>query len=120
MLGAELASPTSIPGAAADLLTSGSLASSARSRVASATVSSSPPPLSCFLDIRGHHMLTTSDSLLHRLRHPSDGEAWARFIQLYTPVLHRWANRLGLQEADAADLVQDVFGLLLRKLPEFE
>jgi RNA polymerase sigma-70 factor (ECF subfamily) len=65
-------------------------------------------------------MLTTSDSLLHRLRRPHDPEAWGRFVQLYTPVLHRWACRLGLQEADAADLVQDVFGLLLRKLPEFE
>jgi RNA polymerase sigma-70 factor (ECF subfamily) len=65
-------------------------------------------------------MVTTSASLLDRLRRPDDAEAWTRFVELYTPLLHRWACRLGLQEADAADLVQDVFGLLLRKLPEFE
>lgn len=65
-------------------------------------------------------MLTTSASLLNRLRRPDDPEAWARFIKLYTPVLQRWAGRLGLQDADAADLVQDVFSVLLRKLPEFD
>jgi len=64
-------------------------------------------------------VVTTSASLLDRLRRPDDAEAWARFVELYTPLLHRWACRLGLQEADAADLVQDVFGVLLRKLPEF-
>jgi RNA polymerase sigma-70 factor (ECF subfamily) len=64
-------------------------------------------------------MLTTSASLLERLRQPA-GDAWARFVELYTPLLHRWACRLGLQEADAADLVQDVFGTLVQKLPAFE
>jgi RNA polymerase sigma-70 factor (ECF subfamily) len=38
---------------------------------------------------------------------------------LYTPLLFYWARQAGLQDADAADLVQDVLGLLLRKLPEF-
>jgi RNA polymerase sigma-70 factor (ECF subfamily) len=65
-------------------------------------------------------MFTTSTALLARLRQPSDAEAWTRFVELYTPLLYRWSCRLGLQEADAADLVQDVFGILLRKLPEFD
>jgi RNA polymerase sigma-70 factor (ECF subfamily) len=39
---------------------------------------------------------------------------------LYTPVLYCWAGKLGLQEADAADLVQEVFVQLQRKLPEFQ
>jgi RNA polymerase sigma-70 factor (ECF subfamily) len=34
-------------------------------------------------------------------------------------LLFSWARRLGCQDADAADLVQDVFVLLLRKLPAF-
>jgi RNA polymerase sigma-70 factor (ECF subfamily) len=38
---------------------------------------------------------------------------------LYTPLLYCWARRWGLQEADAADLVQDVLTLLFQKLPEF-
>jgi RNA polymerase sigma-70 factor (ECF subfamily) len=64
-------------------------------------------------------MLTTSVTLLQRLRQPNEPAAWARFVELYTPVLFAWAQRLGLQDADAADLVQEVFALLLNKLPEF-
>ncbi len=64
-------------------------------------------------------MLTTSGSLLERLRQP-DADAWARFVELYTPLLLRWTCRLGLQAADGDDLVQDVFGILVQKLPEFE
>jgi RNA polymerase sigma-70 factor (ECF subfamily) len=64
-------------------------------------------------------MHTTSVSLLERLRRPDAHAAWVRFVQLYTPLLFHWARRLGLQEPDAADLVQDVFTTLVRKLPEF-
>lgn len=64
-------------------------------------------------------MITTSISLLDRLRRTDDSTAWTRFCELYAPLLYRWAGRLGLQDADAADLVQDVFGKLLVKLPEF-
>jgi RNA polymerase sigma-70 factor (ECF subfamily) len=65
-------------------------------------------------------MHSTPASLLQRLRRPGEAAAWARFVALYTPLLFGWARRLGLQEADAADLVQDVLALLFRKLPEFE
>jgi RNA polymerase sigma-70 factor (ECF subfamily) len=64
-------------------------------------------------------MNTTSASLLERLRRPGEEEAWARFVDLYTPLLFFWANRLGLPQEDVADLVQDVFLTLVRKLPEF-
>jgi RNA polymerase sigma-70 factor (ECF subfamily) len=64
-------------------------------------------------------MFTTPPSLLERLRQPDAKEAWARFVQLYTPLLYRWARRLGLQEADAADLVQEVFILLVQHLADF-
>jgi RNA polymerase sigma-70 factor (ECF subfamily) len=63
--------------------------------------------------------MDTPASLLERLRRPGDAAAWARFVELYTPLLYRWARRAGLQEADAADLVQEVLALLFRKLPEF-
>jgi RNA polymerase sigma-70 factor (ECF subfamily) len=65
-------------------------------------------------------MHTTSTSLLARLRQPGEGGAWEEFVDLYTPLLFYWARRMGLKDQDAADLVQDVFALLLRKLPEFE
>lgn len=64
-------------------------------------------------------MNPTPASLLERLKQPRESGAWERFVQLYTPLLYFWARRLGLQESDAADLVQDVFVLLVQKLPQF-
>jgi RNA polymerase sigma-70 factor (ECF subfamily) len=66
-------------------------------------------------------MLTTSYSLLDRLRQPDeDGEAWDRFVRLYTPLLFHWARRWGLQAADAGDAIQDVLLVLLRELPVYQ
>lgn len=65
------------------------------------------------------YMHTTSRTLLEKLRQPNENAAWARFVELYTPFLFSWARRLGLQDSDAADLVQEVFTLLLDKLPLF-
>jgi RNA polymerase sigma-70 factor (ECF subfamily) len=64
-------------------------------------------------------MNTTSVSLLQRLREPSAQDAWARFAELYTPLLYYWARRLGMAEEDAADLIQDLFATLVQKLPGF-
>jgi RNA polymerase sigma-70 factor (ECF subfamily) len=64
-------------------------------------------------------MDSTPASLLERVRHRDDAAAWTRFVELYTPVIYGWARRLGLQEADAGDLVQDVFAVLVQKMAEF-
>ena len=64
-------------------------------------------------------MITTSVSLLERLRQPANRDAWNRFVELYTPLLFQCGRRLGLQDQDAADLAQDVLVLLIHKLPEF-
>ena len=64
-------------------------------------------------------METTSGSLLERLRTPDGGEAWGRFVDLYTPLLYFWACRIGLQADEAADLLQEVFTALMQKLPAF-
>jgi len=61
----------------------------------------------------------TPVSLLVRLRQPDAAEAWTRFVYLFTPLLDRWAHALGLQDADADDVVQDVFCILVKRLPEF-
>jgi RNA polymerase sigma-70 factor (ECF subfamily) len=64
--------------------------------------------------------METPASLLDRLRRPSDEAAWRQFVHLYTPLLYDWAHRRhGLQTADAADLVSEVFLVLLRELPDF-
>jgi RNA polymerase sigma-70 factor, ECF subfamily len=64
-------------------------------------------------------MHTTPVSLLQRLRAPST-TAWPEFVALYTPLLYSWARRLGLKADTAADLLQDVFVVLVEKLPLFE
>jgi RNA polymerase sigma-70 factor (ECF subfamily) len=64
-------------------------------------------------------MQTTSVSLLGRLRQADDDAAWGRFVELYTPLLCYWATRLGARGSDVADLVQDVFSILVRKMPQF-
>jgi len=63
--------------------------------------------------------MKTPASLLERLREPEQEQAWERFVGLYTPLLYYWARRSGCRESEAADLVQEVFALLVRKLPEF-
>src|SRR5437588_246741 len=61
----------------------------------------------------------TRVSLLLRLRDAQDNEAWAEFVDLYAPLVYRMARRHGLQDADAADLTQDVLGALHTALPRF-
>lgn len=65
-------------------------------------------------------MLTTSVTLLQRVRSQGDQAAWERFVTLYTPLLYRWAQRAGMADHDAVDLVQDVFLVLMHELPHFE
>jgi RNA polymerase sigma-70 factor (ECF subfamily) len=50
----------------------------------------------------------TRPSLLVRLRGPRDEQAWAEFSAIYAPLVDSLARQKGLQEADAADLVQEV------------
>jgi len=64
-------------------------------------------------------MDSTPVSLLERVRHRDDVTAWTRFVDLYTPVIYGWARRVGLQESDACDLVQDVLAVLLQKMTDF-
>jgi RNA polymerase sigma-70 factor (ECF subfamily) len=50
----------------------------------------------------------TRVSLLVRLRDGADADAWREFVRLYAPVIYGFARKRGLQDADAADLMQDV------------
>lgn len=64
-------------------------------------------------------MTKTPSSLLERLRQPFEPGAWARFVALYAPMIYSWGRRVGLQEPDANDLVQEVFVTLLQVMPTF-
>jgi RNA polymerase sigma factor (sigma-70 family) len=50
----------------------------------------------------------TRASLLVQLRDGANHSAWQEFINLYGPVVYGFARKRGLQDADAADLMQDV------------
>ena len=47
-------------------------------------------------------------SLLVRLRNARDDGAWSQFVEIYAPLAYGFARRHGLQDADAANLTQDV------------
>jgi RNA polymerase sigma-70 factor (ECF subfamily) len=61
---------------------------------------------------------STSLSLLERAR-ANDSDAWRRLSRLYGPLVYRWARQAGLQESDAADLAQEVFGVVSTKIEGF-
>lgn len=50
----------------------------------------------------------TRASLLVRLKDPNDAGAWTEFARLYASVVYGFARKRGLQDADAADLMQEV------------
>jgi RNA polymerase sigma-70 factor (ECF subfamily) len=56
----------------------------------------------------------TRVTLLARIRDGQDVEAWREFVHLYGPVVYRFARNRGLQDADAADLMQDVLRSVAR------
>jgi RNA polymerase sigma-70 factor (ECF subfamily) len=60
---------------------------------------------------------TTRLTLLARLRDIGNAQAWSEFVDLYAPLLYRLARRHGLQDADAADLTQDVLRAVVHALP---
>jgi RNA polymerase sigma factor (sigma-70 family) len=62
----------------------------------------------------------TRQSLLVRLRNPRDGQAWAEFVAIYTPLIDRVARANGLQSADAADLAQEVFRAVAGAIDRFD
>lgn len=49
-----------------------------------------------------------------------DAEAWREFVQLYTPLVFAHCMRHGLQEADAADVAQEVMRVAAQVMPEFQ
>jgi RNA polymerase sigma-70 factor (ECF subfamily) len=50
----------------------------------------------------------TRASLLVRLRDARDSLAWTQFVDLYAPLVYGHLRKGGLQDADAADLTQEV------------
>ncbi len=62
----------------------------------------------------------TRPSLLIRIRDAQDSEAWERFVEIYAPLVFGYVQKQGLQEADAADLTQEVLSRVLRGIRLFD
>jgi RNA polymerase sigma factor (sigma-70 family) len=62
----------------------------------------------------------TRISLLLRLQGQSDRQAWADFVDVYSPIIYGFARRQGLQDADAADLVQEVLLSVSKSIRNFD
>lgn len=58
--------------------------------------------------------VTTRPSLLARIKDTGDRQAWAEFVDIYAPLIYGFAHKQGLQDADAADLTQEVLGTVAR------
>lgn len=58
----------------------------------------------------------TRASLLLRLPNAEDAAAWEEFVRIYGRAVYRGARRLGLQSADADDLVQEVFSTVANSI----
>ena len=62
----------------------------------------------------------TQPSLLMGLRNHSDKECWSRFVELYAPLVHRFLRKHGVQDADVADLTQQVLMSVSGAISSFE
>src|SRR5436190_4436923 len=63
---------------------------------------------------------STRASLLLRLRDPKDHEAWVEFVDLYEPVTYRLLRRHGLQDADAREVMQELFLAVSRSIDRWD
>jgi RNA polymerase sigma factor (sigma-70 family) len=62
----------------------------------------------------------TRPSLLARIRDPQDGMAWGMFVEAYASLIHGYLRKRGLQDADAADITQEVLHRVARAIRRFK
>lgn len=62
----------------------------------------------------------TRASLLMRIRDCSDQASWTTFVDIYGPLVFHFGKRCGLQESDAADLVQEVMREVAKSIQKFD
>ena len=63
---------------------------------------------------------STHPSLLRRLRDMRDRDAWALFVEAYAPAVYDYLRERGLQDADAADLTQEVLRGVVTAIDRFD
>jgi RNA polymerase sigma-70 factor (ECF subfamily) len=62
----------------------------------------------------------TRPSLLLRIRNASDRIAWGDFVEIYAPLIHSYVLTRGVQDADAADVTQEVLQAVSANAERFD
>ena len=62
----------------------------------------------------------TKPSLLLRIRDSRDRVSWSQFVEIYAPLIYSYLRHQGLQDADAADLTQDVLQSVAAAIAGFD
>ncbi|MFO1500435.1 MAG: sigma-70 family RNA polymerase sigma factor [Verrucomicrobiota bacterium] len=62
----------------------------------------------------------TRPSLLVALRDTANEDQWRQFVEIYTPLIFRHCMKHGLQEADAADVSQEIMKAVAQAMRKFE
>ncbi len=62
----------------------------------------------------------THPSLLLRIRDAGDGKSWQEFVDVYGPLIHGYCRKRGLQDADAAEVMQVVLHQVSRSILKFD
>lgn len=62
----------------------------------------------------------TRATLLLQLRDARNAQAWEQFVEIYTPLIHYFCRQRGLQEADAADVAQEVMSSVAQAIRKFQ
>lgn len=62
----------------------------------------------------------TNETLIARVKDLADGASWTEFVGIYQPVILRMAKRRGMQDADALDIVQQVFVSVAKSIEAWE
>lgn len=70
-------------------------------------------------DRMGGELPSLSSSLLDRVQ-KMQPEAWSRLTSVFSPIVYRWSREAGLDAADSADVVQEVFIAVARNVSKFE
>ena len=47
-------------------------------------------------------------------------EGWSRLVHTFGPIVYRWCRASGVSDADAPDVVQEVFATVARQIESFE
>lgn len=63
---------------------------------------------------------STRPSLLLRIRDANDATSWQTFVDIYGPLIYRHCRNRGLQDADAAEVMQEVLLQVSRCIARFD